>query len=289
MSFLELAKVEASPPEVMAQEPKADEEQSTVDRLMEATTLDARLNDAARQDDLGWTVRVRLSWIERSAFAIRVIQEAFQTQKANEIRSITSSSGWDESDPERLERIASYFDALLEPHSAFLLLRGYAVGYDHPSILPAVYATMHGLSYNNLDQLFDVARVLEEECGEHWDHIGIERQKGEPTYWQLCVDSDENITYLPRCWAFAVHMAELESNWRPEQAKYGHYPDEEEEVRLRYSTACEFFGHDRFKAMLGGTDKLPWSGERHHARDLFWQRKALASPEEYQHHLASVT
>lgn len=342
MSFLELAKIEASPLEVIAQESMAEKgaQELTAEQLAQAMTLGGQSEDSTRQQssteqsssteesssentvaamresrsepalqqsrieqltqalaiqsqklesaqhaDLSAAVRHHLSWIERSAFGIRVISEGFERQTAETMRRKMNSPSWNETGPEWLKASAC-FDAHLDSIPAFLLVRGFAVGYNHPSILPAVYAATHGCSYDDVDDLFDVSRILQEECEQHWGHIGIERQEGEPTQWELNVDSHENITNLPRCWSFATYMALVELYWRPEQTKYGTYPEEEKEVHYRYSVLCEYFGGDRFKVMLGGSDRLPWTEERHEARALFWQKKALENPAEYQQRVA---
>lgn len=315
LGFLELAKLEASPPEEIQdsmtdQTPQASStvqhasnhtiapiresrtepalQQLRIGQLTRALATQSRIQECIENVDLNAAVRTHLFWIERSAFAIRVVQEVFETQdKAEAMRDTMNSPIPDETDPKCVEN-PLYLDEPSDLNPTFLLIRAFAVGYDHPSILPAVYAAMRDLSYDDLDDLFDVSRVIQKECDQHWDHIGIKRQEGEPTCWELRVDSHENITYLPRSWSFATYMVQIEMGWRPEPAKYGTYPDEEKEVRYNYSVLCEYFGHDRFKVMLGGGDKLPWTEERHVVRELFWEKEAVRDPAEYQQRMASL-
>jgi hypothetical protein len=316
IAFMGLAKIEESPPEVMgensttdqpAQAPSASTKQPSLSdtvvkiqesrsepalqqlrmkQLTEAIAAQSRMPETVEDGDLNSAVCDYLSCIERSAFGVRVVNESLERETATTTRTVTESPSYNETDLQR-RQLSSCFNPHLIP--AFLLVRGLAIGYNHPSILSAVYAAVHDCSFDDLDDVIDVGGILqEEECERHWDHIGIERQSGEATEWELNIDSHENITYLPRCWSFATYIVLVELNWRPEHPKSITYPEEEDEIHYRYSVLCEYFGSERLKLMLDGGDTLPWTEERHVARELFWQKKALDDPEEYQRRLARL-
>jgi hypothetical protein len=140
------------------------------------------------------------------------------------------------------------------------LLRRFVVAYDHPSLLPDVYADLHGLSDNDMDDFGTIADYFDYKCDEHWDHMGIERQKGEEPWW-TCT-GDYGTTYLPRRWSFAVHMLWSESFWRPEPPRTDQQPSDDEEAQWRYESTCEAFGKDRVTLMFGGDNIIPWTEER---------------------------
>lgn len=150
------------------------------------------------------------------------------------------------------------------------MLRRFVVGYDHPSILPNVYAELYDLSWNDMDEAFNIAQSIELKCDEHWSHIGIQRTQGEWPYWAYYSSSDDPLIFLPRCWSFAVHIMEMEAAWRPERPNVIGGPKEDDEIEEAYVLTCEYFGEDRIKLMFG-SDSIPWTEERRLDREYrFW-------------------
>jgi hypothetical protein len=288
MDFLELARLEASPPEVLSGEVKVGNgcqatftevphQESTkgsapkdtkTEEALQALKLDEASQDSTVHADLNATIRHHLSWLERAAFGVRVSQKMFEEDRAESIEAIKKDRSWDETDPKRFER----WSCFREPPNyvqLFLMLRRFVVGYHHPSILTATYAALHDLSEADTDDFGSVANLLDYACDEHWDHMGIERQEGEDTWWSLT--GDNQTTYLPRHWSFAVHMVWSESFWRPELPMDVHRPMPEDEIVARHSALCEAFGKDRVRLMFGGNDTIPWTKERREAAELYWR------------------
>jgi hypothetical protein len=279
MDFLELARLEASPPEVLSGEVKVGNgsqatftevphQESTkgsapkdtkTEEALQALKLDEASQDSTVHADLNATIRHHLSWLERAAFGVRVSQNMFEDSRAESIKAIKRDPSWDESDPKRFEK----WNCFRNPPNYvqfFRLLRRFVVAYDHPSLLPDVYADLHGLSDNDMDDFGTIADYFDYKCDEHWDHMGIERQKGEEPWW-TCT-GDYGTTYLPRRWSFAVHMLWSESFWRPEPPRTDQQPSDDEEAQWRYESTCEAFGKDRVTLMFGGDNIIPWTEER---------------------------
>jgi hypothetical protein len=272
MSFLGLSKFEAWPPELVAQKSIKHEAAPgpTMDHLTQGPASIPRQQEPIGNADLNADVRQHLSWIERYVFGARVVQEISLKDRADTIEAIRRFHDRKEHGPERFEDHA-YVQSSSNYVSLFLLLRRLVVGYDHPSILPSVYADLHDLSWNDMDEAFDIARRIEEKCEEHWNHMGIQRTEGERPQWSYYYAScDDPKTYLPRCWSFALHIMENESTWRPELPNVLTGPKEEDGVVIAYYLTCKHFGEDRIKLMFG-SDAIPWTEERRLARGYrFW-------------------
>jgi hypothetical protein len=139
------------------------------------------------------------------------------------------------------------------------MIRRFAVGYNHQSTLPAVYATLQNLSYADLMRFYGVARILETHCEDCWEHIGIKKGAATEAYWAL--DSDGGfMSYVQDAWAFAVHIIEAEIWWRPTP-----WPVDvkvtEEEAHYQCANTCRAFGAERMQLMYGGRE-IPWTEER---------------------------
>jgi hypothetical protein len=273
LGFLELAEIEASPPE----EIQGDAQGSTPQQLTQALTLNPRPQESAEQEDLNWSTRNHLSWIERCAFAVRVTREISAEDRANTIESLKRLPDWREHGPKHFEKYSCFQDP---PNYVrfFLMLRRFVVGYDHPSLLPSTYADLHNLSWDDMDHAHDVARIIEDEdkCEQHWDHIGIQRTDGEWPDWRFYYSADDSITHLPRHWSFAAHIMTSECIWRPELPNVISGPKHDDEVEEAFSLMCEHLGKDRIKLMVG-SDSIPWTEERCLAREhRFWTAEAQA-------------
>jgi hypothetical protein len=147
------------------------------------------------------------------------------------------------------------------------MIRSFAVGFHHTSILPIAYATLHDLSTADVIRYGDVSSVLAENCLEHWAHIGIDQRTSEAPLWMEHPESCRGLLQLP--WAFAVHVIGYERTWRPNWSPGGIENVEsnlaEDLVKLEYSSACGRFG-EKLKLMYGG-DKIPWTQERVRQRE----------------------
>lgn len=129
-------------------------------------------------ESMNMDIRRHLQPIEQLALAIQVICEESVRQAVKDTTAINNV----ERRQNRPIRRAKLLD-----HQCFqvgwrgliqgwLLLRRFAVGYDHPSTLASVYATLHKLPRHVVWHCCYIADLVE-NCSEHWRQMGVKRRK----------------------------------------------------------------------------------------------------------------
>jgi hypothetical protein len=162
---------------------------------------------------------------------------------------------------EKLNHYVGYGDLLHLRYCTkmFLLFYRFVVGYEHPSILPAAYMTLHSLSTTDISLHTRFAQKFEGKWLLYGEGLGIERPREEEGLQPVSWMSQDP---MPRAWSFAIEAFSCESRWRPENYPG---PQKEHSVRRDYHRLCERYGTERVKMMFGG-DGPPWAEERAKAR-----------------------
>jgi hypothetical protein len=192
---------------------------------------------------LNLAIRTHMSSIERSAYAVIAIHESLMTKVDGDSLNSPETS------------FLAPNNGSPDARQGFLIIRRLATGYDHISLLPKAYAFLHGIPGDCIHGLLDVASALERHCESHWTRMGIERQEPGPAHWQDKLFPKNN--FLPLCWAFAVHVVEMECSWRGVNREF----PVEEGIQREYQFMRDAFGRERMIAMFG-EDKPPWTERR---------------------------
>jgi hypothetical protein len=187
VEFLALSKIEAStPPE-------------------EQVLLQTPLEQSVHLDH---DIRRYLPWLERVASALQVIclgyirdLFAYVSHSRNNIQD----HRW------RHMHVADYLSEALaftvgwrDLVQRWLLLRRFAIGYHHPSMLADAYATLRRLTDQELNRLFRIAGVVHKCSLEGVQHLDIH-----PCEVEDCLDRSAGLGS-----SFAIHMVYYECNSR---------------------------------------------------------------------------
>jgi hypothetical protein len=207
----------------------------------------------ANLDEIAFAVRHHLAWLERSAFAISALRKK-----------------WAEQTEDRASRNL-YVPEIPDFHD-YLSVRRLVVGFDHPKILSAAYASIQSMSDEQLGSVVSVGETVDGLVRGDLEHIGIDLQYAYPAEWEP--DALPNDTDLPHTWAFAIYAVQMESNWRPTTTLYLSH---ELAILEQYSSFRDFFGSEKMVAMYG-EDRCPYIEARRDAREI-WRREHPDDPD----------
>jgi hypothetical protein len=256
LAFLELAKLEAATTH------------GTTSLTSSSSSPETGREENHDALDLNASVRESLSSIEQSAFAITTILQAWASQATHEINprvvlGYQSSPGYLASEDENLAEGSPPIPDFPDCVHYFLLLRRLSAAYEHPLTRPAVYADLHGLPPAAFDAFYRVVKLFEDDSlALHYPRMGIGPVEDEPlgrSWDHLKVEPSE--TVLPMAWDFAVHVAVLESLWRPVADDS---PFEESFLLEAWEGFVGEFGRE-CAVLLFGDAGIPWTAERREA------------------------
>ncbi|KAF1826806.1 uncharacterized protein K489DRAFT_367980 [Dissoconium aciculare CBS 342.82] len=265
LAFLELAKLEAATTHGKTSLTSSSSREKGEEDNDDDDDVDDDDDDDDDDLDLNASMRKFLSSIEPSAFAITTILQAWASQAIYEVNprvllGYQSTMGylyWEDGNlADGCGPIPDFHDCARH----FLLLRRLSAAYEHPLTRPAVYADLHGLSPAAFDIFYRVVKFFEDDSlAPHYPRMGIGPVEDEPTWksWDhLRVEPSESV--LPMAWDFAVHVAVLESLWRPVTDDS---PFEESFLLEAWEGFVVEFGR-KCARLLFGDAGIPWTEER---------------------------
>jgi hypothetical protein len=178
----------------------------------------------------------------------------------------------------------------------FLLLRRFAIGYNHPASLPVAYAQLQAVNTSEMNFHRTVTRKFEGRWTFYGKDVGVvvvekpiitaenhgsgssdlQQSAGdEQMQMQMQIAAQRSrarlpprkiIPPLPLPWAFAVQIFKYDHRWRPPRDMgYGDGEKklwDEDVVRSDWEGLCERFGWERIEGVFGDGEELPWAEER---------------------------
>jgi hypothetical protein len=202
-------------------------------------------------------VRRHLSWLEHSASAISAIRKRYaQRVLGKHGLPLESICGPDVKGPDF--------------NHAFLTLRRLVTGFDHLSMLSAVWSKVRAVSDDQLCDSYSIGKTLQECVEQQGSCFGIKKEELSQAYWEYEGMKSDN--YLPIQWALAIYMLYMEISWRPDDNAWV-WTQPEYTLVLEYDGARRAFGKERMVLMFG-EDKPPYvevrrglleKGRREHA------------------------